>query len=358
LNPLKQLSDSGQSVWIDTITRDLLTSGTLVRYIEELSVTGLTSNPTIFEKAISGSADYDASIERLLGRELSTEDLFFELAIEDLAIAADHFRPVYERTDGVDGFVSLEVSPALANHAERTIEEAKRLHARANRENLLIKVPGTEEGIAAIEELIFAGVPVNVTLLFSTAHYAAAADAYGKGIERRVAAGRSAYVPSVASLFISRWDKAVGATLPDELRDRAGIAVGHRTYRAYTLFYESDRWQRLADAGARPQRLLWASTGTKNPELPDTYYVSALASAGTVNTMPEKTLLAFHDHGEVGELLTADASRADEKIEALEKAGVDIEAVAAQLQIEGRDAFVADFEKLLRGIEEKVAALK
>jgi transaldolase len=358
VNALEKLRDSGQSIWLDNITRELLTSGTLARYIEELSVTGLTSNPTIFERAISGSTDYDDAIKIRLGRHLSPEELFFELAIEDLAIAADLFRPVYDATDGADGFVSLEVSPTLAHDARRTIEEAGRLHAQAGRDNLLIKVPGTQAGAVAVEELIFAGVPVNVTLLFSTVHYAAAAEAYTKGIERRIAAGLDPDVPSVASLFISRWDQAMASDVPDELQDRTGIAVGQRTYRAYDRLCRSDRWKRLVDAGARPQRLLWASTGTKNPDRPDTYYVSALAAGGTVNTMPEKTLLAFHDHGEVGEALGADASRADRTLGAVEQAGVDVEALAARLQIEGRDAFIADFEKLLRGIEKKTAALK
>lgn len=357
MNALRKLHESGQSIWLDTITRGLLTSGTLARYIEELSVTGLTSNPTIFERAISGSADYDDSIKNLRDRGLSPEDLFFALAIEDLVAAADHFRPAYDATDRVDGFVSLEVSPALADDAERTIRDAVRLHAQAGRENLLIKVPGTREGAVAIEELIFAGVPVNVTLLFSTDQYVAAAEAYIRGIERRIAAGLGADVPSVASLFISRWDKAAAPRLPEELQDRTGIAVGQRTYRTWIGLHESDRWTRLAEAGARPQRLLWASTGTKNPDLPAGYYVSALAAAGTVNTMPEKTLLAFGAEGAVGDLLTADASHADATIEAIEAAGVDIDALADRLQSEGCDAFSADFEKLLLGIEKKVAAL-
>jgi len=357
-NALNRLHAAGQSIWLDTITRELLTSGTLARYIEELSVTGLTSNPTIFEKAISGSEDYDDSIKTRLGRNLSTEDLFFEIAIEDLAIAADHFRPIYEATKGEDGFVSLEVSPALAHDAERTIEAACRLHAQADRENLMIKVPGTGEGAIAVEEIIFAGVPVNVTLLFSTEHFLAAAEAYTRGVERRVEAGLDPGVASVASLFISRWDKAVPSTLPEELQDRTGIAVGHRTHRAWREHYESERWKRLAAAGARPQRLLWASTGTKNPERPASYYVDALAVPQTINTMPEKTLLAFRDRDEFTGPSRAEASRADATLAAVAAAGVDLEALAARLQAEGRDAFIADFEKLLRGIEAKADLLR
>ncbi|MFQ5416022.1 MAG: transaldolase [Myxococcota bacterium] len=358
MDRLKKLRDAGQSIWLDTITRELVTSGKLVRYIEEFSVTGLTSNPTIFEKAISSSSDYDASIKSLLGRDLSIEQLFFALAIEDLTIAADHFRPVYEASGRRDGFVSLEVSPTLANDVEATIDEALCLFAQAGRENLLIKVPGTPEGVLAIEELIFAGIPVNVTLLFSTEHYVAAAEAYVRGLERRRDAGGRVDVPSVASLFVSRWDRALESRVPANLRDRCGIAIAHRTYRAYRELLASDRWQRLAERGARPQRLLWASTGTKNPERIDTYYITALVADATVNTMPEATLRAFDEHGEVGDLLGADASGAERTIEAVEAAGVDLRELAARLQSEGRDAFVADFDKLLRGLESKAAALE
>jgi transaldolase len=355
VNGLAKLHEAGQSIWLDTITRELLTSGTLARYIDEFCVTGLTSNPTIFEKAISAGSDYDTSIKSRLGRGLSTEQVFFEIAIEDLAIAADLFRPVYDATGGRDGFVSLEVSPALAHDADGTIEQAVRLHRQAGRDNLLIKVPGTEAGAIAIEELIFEGVPINVTLLFSIAHYDAAAEAYLRGLERRLAAGRGVDVPSVASLFVSRWDRAVANLVQTELRDRCGIAVAECTYRCFRERYASERWLSLAAAGARPQRLLWASTGTKNPELADTYYITALAASATVNTMPEQTLLAFHDHGEVGSLLAPAAPEADRTLAA---AGFDLTALAAQLQSEGRDAFVADFDKLLRGIEAKAAALE
>jgi transaldolase len=357
LDALKRLHESGQSIWLDNITRGLLTSGTLERYIGELSVSGLTSNPTIFERAISGSRDYDDSIKALLGRGSFGEALFFELAIEDLAIAADQFLPAYEASAGADGYVSLEVSPELAHDTDGTVEAARRLHARANRRNLLIKVPGTPEGVAAIEELIFRGVPINVTLLFSTGHWAAAAEAYTRGIERRLDAGESADVASVASLFISRWDRALTSKLDAPLQDRAGIAIGHITFAAATAFFASERWQRLAEQGARPQRLLWASTGTKNPDLSPGYYLTALAAAGTVNTVPEDTLLAFHADGAFAGLLGEDASDAEATLRQIGDAGVDLAALAAQLQADGRDAFAADFEKLLRGIDARASEL-
>ena len=356
MDALKDLHESGQSIWLDNITRTLLTSGTLGRYIDELSVTGLTSNPTIFERAISGSTDYDDSIKALLGRGLSTEDLFFELAIEDLVIAADHFRPVYEASGGADGFVSLEVSPELAHDAAGTIDAAQRLHARADRSNLLIKVPGTREGIAAIEELISLGIPINVTLLFSTAHWAAAAEAYTRGIERRLAAGSCPDVASVASVFISRWDQSLAPRLETSLRDRIGLAIADCTYRAANDFFGGERWRRLEAEGARPQRLLWASTGTKNPELPPGYYVSALAAPGTVNTMPENTLLAFHADGILAGGIGSGAAAAA-TLQEVARSGVDLDALAEGLQADGRDAFIADFDKLLRGIDAKCSDL-
>ncbi|MEM7443882.1 MAG: transaldolase, partial [Pseudomonadota bacterium] len=326
--------------------------------ISTLSVTGLTSNPTIFEHAIAQSTDYDTAISQLLGKGFSTEQLFFELAVEDLVAAADLFRPIHEATVGVDGFVSLEVSPTLADDADGTIEEAKRLHGQAQRPNLFIKVPGTEAGTVAIEELIFAGVPINVTLLFSREHYLAAAEAYLRGLERRHEAGLSLDIASVASLFISRWDVAANKTLPAEHHNKLGIAVGQRTFTAYLNLLASDRWQKLAAAGARPQRLLWASTGSKDPSLPKGYYVTALAADNTVNTMPEATLLAFGESGEVGDLMTGDASQAESDIAAVEQAGVSIDGLAAELQIQGRDSFVDSFDKLLGAIEQKVASLK
>ena len=352
-----QLHELGQSLWLDNITRDLLTSGTLERYIEELSITGLTSNPTIFDHAITKSHAYDAAIRQKMQAGKSGEELFFELALEDLTQAADLFGPIYDETDGVDGWVSLEVSPLLAYDTARTIAQAKELHARARRPNLFIKIPGTQEGLPAIEEAIFAGVPVNVTLLFSREHYVAAADAYMRGIERRLAAGLNPNVRSVASVFISRWDKAVMGKIPEELRDQLGIAVAKRTYRAYRGLLDTNRFQRLANAGARAQRLLWASTGTKDPEASDILYVMSLAAPHTVNTMPEATLQAFANHGEIGPLLTAD-DNAEEILARFERAGIDVEALDAELQREGAKSFVDSWNALMAGLATKSDTLK
>src|SRR2546429_585022 len=305
MNATGTLHDRGQSLWLDNITRDLLETGTLARCINELSVTGLTSNPTIFDHAIKNSSRYDAAIRSKVKEGKSGEDLFFELALEDLTRAADLFRPIWDRTRGVDGWVSLEVSPLLAHDTATTLAAAKTLHARAGRPNLLMKIPGTKEGLPAIEEAIFAGVPINVTLLFSREQYLAAADAFMRGIERRVAAGLSPEVGSVASVFISRWDAAVKARVPEALRNQLGIAIAKRTYKAYRDLLDSPRWQRAFNARARPQRLLWASTGTKDPKASDTLYIQSLAAPFTI-TMPESTLKAFYDHGEVGPILPAD----------------------------------------------------
>ena len=343
------LHDLGQSLWVDNITRTMLDDGTLAGYISELSVTGLTSNPTIFDKAISAGDAYDEQIDELRARGFEGEELFFELALADLRRAAELFAPINQRTDGVDGRVSLEVSPQLADDAERTIAQAADLYGRAE-SNFLIKIPGTEAGHTAIEETIFAGIPVNVTLLFSTEHYLGAADAYMRGIERRVEAGLNPAVASVASLFISRWDTAIAGQVPDELHNRLGIAVGKRTYAAYRELLESDRWLRLANQGARPQRLLWASTGTKDPEASDVLYVEGLASPFTVNTMPEKALLGFADHGEVGAPLSADGGDGVQTLEAFADAGIDIGALAGRLQQEGKDAFVDSWRELLSTI--------
>ncbi len=353
-----KLHDLGQSLWLDNITRDLLESGTLARYIAELSVTGLTSNPTIFDHAIKGSDGYDAAIRSKLRAGKSGEALFFELALEDITRAADLFRPVYERTSGVDGFVSLEVSPLLARDTATTLAVAKELHARAGRPNLFIKIPGTPEGIPAIEEAIFAGVPVNVTLLFSREHYVAAAEAYLRGIERRIAAGLRADVASVASLFISRWDVAVAAKLPAPLVNKLGIAVGQRSYKAYCDLLESPRSLRIMNEGGRPQRLLFASTGTKDPKAIDTLYIGALAAPCTVNTMPENTLLALADHGEVGDPIAADGGDCEEVIAQIARAGVDIDALAKKLQDDGADSFVKSWNELLSVIAGKSATLQ
>jgi len=353
----QQLHDLGQSLWLDNITRGLLTSGTLGRYINELSVTGLTSNPTIFEHAIKEADSYDDAIRQKALAGKSGEALFFELALEDLTQAADLFRPVHDATDGVDGWVSLEVSPLLADDTTATIKAAVELHAQAQRPNLFIKIPGTPEGIAAIEETIFAGVPVNVTLLFSREHYLAAAEAYMRGIERRIAAGLDARVACVASLFISRWDVAIKDKVPEVLRNRLGIAIAQRSYKAYRELLASTRWQTLAAAGARPQRLLWASTGTKDPEASDTLYLEALAAPDTINTIPEKTLLAFAEHGELKGMMARDGGEAEAQLARFAQAGIDIDALAMQLQRDGTAAFAKSWGDLMDRIGSKSAAL-
>jgi transaldolase len=348
--PTQELHDLGQSLWLDNITRTMLDDGTLERYVADLSVTGLTSNPTIFDKAISAGEAYDSQCAELLTGGASDEEVFFELALTDLRRAADLFAPIHKQTDGVDGWVSLEVSPLLADDAEATIEQARSLHARAERDNLLIKIPGTEAGRTAIEETVFAGIPVNVTLLFSDEHYLGAAEAYMRGVERRIAEGLDPAVGSVASVFISRWDKAVMDQVPGELRDRLGIAVANRTYRAYRELLDSERWQRLANDGARPQRLLWASTGTKDPDASDVLYVGALAAPFTVNTMPEETLLAFAEHGEVTRALPADGGDSEGQLAAFAEAGVDVAALAARLQADGAKSFDDSWTELLASI--------
>lgn len=358
MKPTQRLHDLGQSLWLDNITRDLLDSGTLKRYVDDWSVTGLTSNPTIFEQAIHHSTAYDAAIIRGLAQGRADEALFFDLALEDITRAADLFRPVFDRTSGVDGWVSLEVSPLLARDAKTTLAVAKELHARAGRPNLYIKIPGTPEGLPAIEEAIFAGVPINVTLLFSCEHTLAAAEAYLKGVERRIAAGLNPNVASVASLFISRWDVAVAGKVPAELNSKLGIAVGQKTYRAYCDLLASDRLKRIENAGGRPQRLLWASTGTKDPKAIDTLYIQALAAPLTVNTMPEKTLKAWADHGAVEGCLPADGADSEAVLQQFAKAGVDIQALAARLQDEGAGAFVKSWNELMAVIASKRSALK
>ena len=357
MNATQQLHDLGQSLWLDNITRGLLTSGTLARYIDDFAVTGLTSNPTIFEHAIGNSDFYDEAIRRKAGEGESGEGLFFELALEDLTRAADLFRPVHDATGGVDGWVSLELSPLLAYDTAGSIQAASRLHARAGRRNLFIKIPGTPEGIPAIEESIFAGVPINVTLLFSRAQYAAAAEAYMRGIERRIAAGHDPKIGSVASLFVSRWDAAASDTIPAHLRNRLGIAVAMQTYRAYRELLASPRWQKLAAAGAQAQRLLWGSTGTKDPAARDTLYLEALAAPDTINTIPEKTLLAFADHGEVKQSLPADGGDAEAVLAECRRAGIDDAALAARLQREGADAFSKSWRQLLQRIAAKTQQL-
>ena len=352
-----RLHDLGQSLWLDNITRDLLESGTLARYIAELSVTGLTSNPTIFDHAIKGSSDYDAAIRSKLKSGKSGESLFFELALEDITRAADLFRPVHDRTRGVDGWVSLEVSPLLAYDTKTTLAAARDLSARAARPNVFIKIPGTKEGLPAIEEAIFAGVPVNVTLLFSREHYLAAADAYLRGIERRIAAGLSPDVGSVASLFVSRWDVAVAVKVPSALVNRLGIAIGKRAYKAYCDLVASPRYRRVMNAGGRPQRLLFASTGTKDPKASDVMYVEALAAPFTVNTVPEGTLLAAGDHAKIAGETSADGGDCEAVLGEFKAAGVDVDALAAQLQDEGATSFVNSWNELMGVLAAKSTAL-
>jgi transaldolase len=352
------LHNLGQSIWLDNITRDLLTSGTLKRYIDELSVTGLTSNPTIFDHAIKNSNAYDVAIRAGLAKGKSGEALFFDLALEDLTQAADLFRPIYDRTNGVDGWVSLEVSPTLAYDTTNTLAAAKELHARAGRPNLLIKIPGTKEGVPAIEEAIFAGVPVNVTLLFSREHYVAAAEAFLRGIERRIDAGLNADVGSVASVFISRWDVAVTGKVPDALRDKLGIAIAKRTYKAYRELLGSPRWQRVYNAGVRPQRLLFASTGTKDPKASDVLYIKALAAPFTVNTMPEGTLKALADHGELSDIMSADGGDCEAVLDQFAKASIDVDALAAQLQEEGAKSFIASWNELVGVMASKCTTMQ
>jgi transaldolase len=358
MNPTKTLHDLGQSLWLDNITREILNDGTLRRYIDEFTVTGLTSNPTIFDHAIKNSSMYDGDLQRGSASSDSDEALFFDLALADLGRAADLFLPVFTRTDGVDGWVSLEVSPVLAHDTERTIAAALDLHRRAGKSNLFIKIPGTPEGLPAIEAAIFAGVPVNVTLLFSREQYLAAANAYLRGVERRIAAGLNPAVASVASLFISRWDVAVAGKVPAELANRLGVAIGQRTYKAYRDFLDSPRVQRAANAGARAQRLLWASTGTKDPKAPDTLYVQALAAPFTVNTMPEGTLKAFAAHGEAGDVMARDGGDCESVLARFATAGIDTNALAEQLQAEGATSFVKSWSDLMERVAAKRTAMR
>jgi transaldolase len=352
------LSKLGQSIWLDNITRDLLDSGTLKRYIDEWSVTGLTSNPTIFDHAIKNSSAYDTAIRKKILEGKSGEGLFFELALEDITRAAALFRAVHERTDGVDGWVSLEVSPLLAYDTASSLAAATSLHSRAGQPNLFIKIPGTKQGLPAIEEAIFAGIPVNVTLLFSREQFLAAAEAHLRGVERRIEAGLNPAIASVGSIFVSRWDVAVMEKVPESLHDQLGIATAKRTYKAYCELLASPRWQRALNFGARPQRLLWASTGTKDPKASDVLYVKALAAPFTVNTMPDATLKALAGHGEIGPTLPADGGDCEQVLAQFTKAGIDVDALAAQLQDEGAKSFVKSWNDLMAVIDSKSAALK
>jgi transaldolase len=353
----KLLHELGQSLWLDNITRDLLDSGTLQRYIDDFSVTGLTSNPTIFDHAIKNSGSYDKTIREKMAKGETGEQLFFDVALEDITRAAGHFLPIFERSNGVDGWVSLEVSPLLAYDTKSTLEAAKELHGRAARPNLFIKIPGTTAGLPAIEECIFAGVPVNVTLLFNREQYLASAEAFLRGIERRMDAGLNPRVGSVASVFVSRWDAAVASKVPDAMHNKLGIAVASRVYKAYRTLLSSPRWQRIYNAGALPQRLLWASTGTKDPSASDILYVKALAAPFTVNTMPEKTLSALATHTEIGTIIPADGGDCEEVLQKFGAAGIDVDALAAQLQEEGAKSFVQSWNDLMKVIASKSAAL-
>jgi transaldolase len=357
MNMTKKLHDLGQSIWLDNITRDMLDDGTLRRYIEQLSVTGLTSNPTIFDEAIGKGAAYDKGIRQKASAGLSGENLFVDLALEDLRRAADLFRPEFDRTQGIDGWVSMEVSPLLANDTQGTVAAALSIHKQANKPNLYVKIPGTPAGVPAIEAAIFAGVPVNVTLLFSREQYLKVADAYMRAIERRLAAGLDPKINSVASLFVSRWDRAVADKVPQELRNRLGIAIVQRTYRAHCELIASPRWKDLEAKGAHKQRMLWASTGTKDPSAPEDLYVSALVAPDTIDTMPEKTLLAFAKNGKAAGVMAKDGGDAEQVLERFARAGIDVDALATQLQIDGAASFVKSWTELLKRIEEKSAAL-
>ena len=353
----KNLHDLGQSLWLDNITREILDNGTLRRYVEQFSVTGLTSNPTIFDEAIGKTAAYDKGIRQKAQAGMSGENLFVELALEDLRRAADIFRPEFDRTQGIDGWVSMEVSPLLANETKGTIEAALRIHKQAGRPNLYVKIPGTAAGVPAIEAAIFAGVPVNVTLLFSREQYLSVADAYIRGIERRIAAGLDPRINSVASLFVSRWDRAVADKVPADLVNRLGIAIVQRTYRAHCELLAAKRWKDLEAKGARKQRMLWASTGVKDPKAPAALYVEALAAPDTIDTMPEKTLLAFAEKGSVAAAMAKDGADAEQVLGRFAKAGIDVDALAAQLQVEGAASFVKSWNELMQRIKDKSAAL-
>jgi transaldolase len=349
----KKLNQQGLSIWLDNITRKMLDNGVLQKYITELSVTGLTSNPSIFEAAIAKTSDYDAAITNISKPGITDEEVFFDLAIEDIQRAADLFLSVFEKTNGLDGFVSIEVSPLLAYDTENTLKAAKDIHQKVNRPNAFIKIPGTPEGLPAIEKAIAEGIPVNVTLLFSAEQYEAAALAWLKGVETRIGLGLNPDVRSVASVFVSRWDKAVAEKAPLALRNKLGIAVMQKTYHAYQQFLNSERVQRVMNFGAFPQRLLWASTGTKDPDASDVLYVTNLVAPYTVNTIPENTLLAFADHGETGEPMPDNTKSADQILKQFEDISVNYLQLAEQLQKEGAEAFNKSWENLIDSISTK-----
>ncbi|HXT43552.1 MAG TPA: transaldolase [Pseudonocardiaceae bacterium] len=358
MNPAQQLHQAGQSLWLDSISRQLLTSGTLARYITELAVTGLTSNPTILGHAMAASSDYDESLRRHIAAGVTNpQDLVYAVAMEDLTAAADLFRPIWEETSGADGYVSVEVPPGLAYNAEQSVQVARRLHHQANRPNLLVKIPGTPPGLTAMEQLISEGIGINVTLLFSNSHYLRTADAYLRALQQRAADGLSLEVPSVASVFVSRWDKAADPLLPAPRHGQLGLAITQKVYASYRSLLQDQRWTVLAQAGARPQRVLWASTSTKDPTFPDTYYLGRLAAPDTINTMPEKTLLAFANHGGPVELMQPDYAAAEHCIAQVAAHGIDIDGLGELLQRQGARAFEADWATLLEAISTKITQL-
>lgn len=349
----QNLYQQGVSLWLDNITRKMLDNGLLERYIADLGITGLTSNPSIFEAAIAKSSDYDAAILQLSKRGLSDEAIFFDLAIEDIQRAADLFLPIFNKTNGLDGFVSIEVSPLLAYDTENTLKAAKDIHQKVNRPNVFIKIPGTPEGLPAIEQAIAAGIPINVTLLFSAEQYEAAAMAYLRGVETRIENGLNPDVRSVASVFVSRWDRAVTQSATPDLQNKLGIAVMQKTYHTYQKFLSSPRVQRVMNYGGFPQRLLWASTGTKDPNISDVLYVNYLVAPYTVNTIPENTLLAFADHGSAGATMTDDTTAADQIIQQFENLSVNYLQLATQLQKEGAESFNVSWANLINSIANK-----
>ncbi len=356
MNTIQHLRKLGQSLWLDSISRPMLDDGRLERYANELGVTGLTSNPTIFDEAI-GTGAYDDDIARKSREGKSGEELFTELALADLRRAAELFRPAHERTQGVDGWVSMELSPLLAADTAGSVSAATRIHRAAALPNLFVKIPGTPEGVPAIEQSIFGGVPINVTLLFSAEQYLASANAYLRGIERRLEAGRPPVVASVASLFVSRWDKAVADKVPAVLRNRLGIAIAQRTYVAYRELYESARWKKLAAAGARPQRMLWASTGTKDPNAPESLYAEAFAAPDTIDTLPEKTLLSLSRLDHLPPPMPTDGGDSLHILAEIQRAGIDTDALALRLQRDGAEAFVKSWHSLMDRIADKGSTL-
>jgi transaldolase len=356
MNATSKLQELGQSLWLDNISRNMIDTGLLQTYISDFSITGLTSNPSIFTKAVAGGSDYDAQIASERATGATPEEIVLRLMVQDLRRAADLFAPIHKATSGKDGWVSIEVSPYLINDAKGSLEWAQRLHAQMDRANAFVKIPGTQQGAVAIEEAIFQGIAINVTLLFSRDQYVAVAEAYMRGIERRIDGGLDPKVRSVASVFVSRWDAAAAKQGRADLRNRLGLAVAADVWDAYQSILASERWQTLAKAGAMPQTLLWASTGVKDPEADDTLYITALAAPETINTMPDATLRAFADHGAVGKGGTLDREAGAKLRRVATEGGLDLDALAGKLQVDGGDAFVTAWDELLKRVEGKVTA--